>query len=86
MRDLYEAQRAMRQMRRQAMARGVMAVLDIGTSKVTCIILQFDGPGQFRETDGVGPMAGQVNFKVIGAASTRSPSQAARSRIGVSGR
>ncbi|MFC0340472.1 cell division protein FtsA [Paracoccus niistensis] len=72
MRDLYEAQRAMRQMRRQAMARGVMAVLDIGTSKVTCIILQFDGPGQFRETDGVGPMAGQSSFRVIGQFTTQS--------------
>lgn len=72
MRDLYEAQRAMRQMRRQAMARGVLAVLDIGTSKVTCIILQFDGPGQFRETDGVGPMAGQSSFRVIGQFTTQS--------------
>lgn len=62
----------MRQMRRQAMARGVLAVLDIGTSKVTCIILQFDGPGQFRETDGVGPMAGQSSFRVIGQFTTQS--------------
>ena len=72
MRDLYEAQRAMRQMRRQAMARGVIAVLDIGTSKIACLVLQFDGPGQFRETDGVGPMAGHSNFRVIGAATTQS--------------
>lgn len=72
MRDLYEAQRAMRQMRRQAMARGVLAVLDVGTSKITCIILQFDGPGQFRETDGVGPMAGQSSFRVIGQFTTQS--------------
>jgi len=72
MRDLYEAQRAMRQARRAAMARGVLAALDIGTSKVTCIILQFDGPGQFRETDGVGPMAGQSSFRVIGQFTTQS--------------
>ncbi|HRO14812.1 MAG TPA: cell division protein FtsA [Paracoccus sp. (in: a-proteobacteria)] len=72
MRDLYQAQRAMRQMRRQAMARGVMAVLDIGTSKITCVVLQFDGPGQFRETDGVGPMAGQSSFRVIGQSTTQS--------------
>ena len=72
MRDLYQAQRVMRQMRRQAMARGVLAVLDIGTSKITCIILQFDGPGQFRETDGVGPMAGQSSFRVIGQFTTQS--------------
>ncbi|HHY03090.1 MAG TPA: cell division protein FtsA [Paracoccus sp.] len=72
MRDLYEAQRAMRQARRAAMARGVLAVLDIGTSKVTCIVLQFDGPGQFRESDGVGPMAGQSSFRVIGQFTTQS--------------
>lgn len=72
MRDLYEAQRAMRQARRTAMARGVLALLDIGTSKVTCIILEFDGPGQFRGTDGVGPMAGQSSFRVIGQFTTQS--------------
>ncbi|MDF3605600.1 cell division protein FtsA [Paracoccus sp. DMF-8] len=72
MRDLYSGQRAMRNMRRQAMQRGVIAVLDIGTTKIACLILQFDGPGVFRETDGVGPMAGQSNFRVIGAATTRS--------------
>ncbi|AGT07798.1 cell division protein FtsA [Paracoccus aminophilus] len=72
MKELYQGQRAMRNMRRQAMQRGVIAVLDIGSSKIACLILQFDGPGQFRETDGVGPMAGQSNFRVIGAATTRS--------------
>jgi cell division protein FtsA len=72
MKDLYQGQRAMRNMRRQAMQRGVIAVLDIGTSKIACLVLQFDGPGQFRETDGVGPMAGQSNFRVIGMAHTRS--------------
>lgn len=72
MKDLYQGQRAMRNMRRQAMQRGVIAVLDIGTSKIACLVLQFDGPGQFRETDGVGPMAGQSNFRVIGNAHTRS--------------
>ncbi|HRM75288.1 MAG TPA: cell division protein FtsA, partial [Paracoccus sp. (in: a-proteobacteria)] len=72
MRDLCQGQRAMRNMRRQAMQRGVIAVLDIGTSKIACLVLQFDGPGQFRETDGVGPMAGQSNFRVIGTAHTRS--------------
>lgn len=70
--DLYQAQRTMRQMRRQAMARGVLALLDIGTSKISCIVLQFDGPGQFRETDGVGPMAGQAGFRVIGQSTTQS--------------
>ncbi|KAA9007925.1 cell division protein FtsA [Histidinibacterium aquaticum] len=72
MKELYETQRAMRNMRRAAMQRGVIAVLDVGTSKIACLILRFDGPERFRESDGVGSMAGQSAFRVIGAATTRS--------------
>jgi len=72
MTDLYQAQRAMRHMRRAAMQRGVIAILDIGSSKVACLILRFDGTDLLRESDGVGPMAGQSSFRVIGAATTRS--------------
>ena len=72
MAELYQTQRAMRNMRRAALQRGVIGILDIGTSKIACLVLKFDGTGTFRETDGVGPMAGQANFRVIGAASTRS--------------
>ncbi len=72
MKELYESQRAMRNMRQAAMQRGVIAILDVGTSKIACLILRFDGPEKFREADGVGPMAGQSAFRVIGAATTRS--------------
>jgi cell division protein FtsA len=72
MTDLYQSQRAMRNMRRAAMQRGVIAILDVGTSKIACLVLRFDGPDRFRESDGVGPMAGQSSFRVIGAATTRS--------------
>ncbi|QYK40667.1 MAG: cell division protein FtsA [Paracoccaceae bacterium] len=72
MTDLYQTQRAMRHMRRAALSRGVLAILDIGTSKVACLILRFDPQASPRETDGVGPLAGQANFRVIGAATTRS--------------
>ncbi len=71
MTDLYQAQRAMRNMRRAAMQRGVIAILDIGTSKIACLILRFDGTDSFGD-DTVGPMAGQSSFRVIGAATTRS--------------
>ena len=40
-RQLYEVQRAMRARRETALRRGVIAVLDIGTSKVACLVLQF---------------------------------------------
>ncbi|MGR3290291.1 MAG: cell division protein FtsA [Paracoccaceae bacterium] len=72
MTDLYSTQRAMRKMRNAAMQRGVIAILDIGTSKIACLILRFDGPERFSSSDGVGSMAGQSSFRVIGAATTRS--------------
>jgi cell division protein FtsA len=72
MTDLYKTQRAMRNMRQAAMQRGVVAILDVGTSKIACLILRFDGAALPREQDGVGPMAGQSQFRVIGAATTRS--------------
>ena len=72
MSDLYATQRAMRRMRSAAMQRGVIAILDIGTSKIACLVLRFDGLEQFAEADGVGSMAGQSSFRVIGAATTRS--------------
>jgi cell division protein FtsA len=72
MKDVYHAQRTMRNMRRAAMQRGVIAILDVGSSKVSCLILRFDGEAKLREQDGVGPMAGQSQFRIIGAATTRS--------------
>ncbi len=72
MMDLYETQRAMRNMRKAALQRGVIAILDVGTSKIACLVLRFDGPERFRESDGVGSLAGQSSFRVIGAATTRS--------------
>ncbi len=72
MTDLYQSQRAMRHMRRAAMQRGVVAILDVGTSKIACLVLRFDGIEDDRDQDGVGPMAGQSSFRVIGAATTRS--------------
>ncbi|RKF14809.1 cell division protein FtsA [Roseovarius spongiae] len=70
--ELYESQRAMRNMRRAAMQRGVVAVLDVGTSKIACLVLRFDGTDGLIESDGIGAMAGQAGFRVIGAATTRS--------------
>ncbi|MDA5094473.1 cell division protein FtsA [Aliiroseovarius sp. KMU-50] len=72
MSDLYTQQRAMRSMREAAMQRGVIAILDVGTSKIGCLVLRFDGADHIREGDGVGSLAGQSAFRVIGAATTRS--------------
>ena len=72
MSEFCETQRAMRAMRKAAIQRGVVAVLDIGTSKVACLVLRFDGTDAFHEAEGIGSMAGQAGFRVIGAATTRS--------------
>ncbi|MBL4874325.1 MAG: cell division protein FtsA, partial [Rhodobacteraceae bacterium] len=39
--SLFEMQREMRTRREAAVRRGVVAILDIGTSKVACLVLQF---------------------------------------------
>ncbi|GAA6207226.1 cell division protein FtsA [Cognatishimia sp. WU-CL00825] len=70
--ELYQSQRAMRAMRKAAMQRGVVAVLDVGTSKIACLVLRFDGGEHLAEAEGIGSLAGQSSFRVIGAASTRS--------------
>jgi len=72
MTDLYHSQRAMRRMRKAAMDRRVIAILDVGSSKIACLVLRFDGPDQTRGEDGMGSLAGQASFRVIGAATTRS--------------
>ncbi|MCF6445238.1 cell division protein FtsA [Nereida sp. MMG025] len=72
MSDLYAMQRAMRAARKTAMQRGVVAILDIGTSKTACLVLRFDGSAQFAQGETMGAMAGQSSFRVIGAATTRS--------------
>ena len=56
--ELYESQRAMRAMRKAALQRGVVAVLDVGTSKIACLVLRFDGTGRLGEAEevGMGPM------------------------------
>ena len=69
---LYETQRAMRSLREQALQRGVIAVLDVGSSKITCLVLRFDGASRGMSHDGVGAMAGQPSFRVIGVGTTMS--------------
>ena len=70
--DLFRNQLMMRAMRRVAIQRGVIAVLDVGTSKITCLILVFDEKAHAASDEGVGDLAGQERFRVIGAATTRS--------------
>lgn len=72
MTDLYDSQRSMRNMRKIAMQRGVVAILDVGSSKIACLVLRFDGVSNLDSEGEIGSLAGQSGFRVIGAATTRS--------------
>ncbi len=72
MNDLYNSQRTMRQMRKIAMQRGVVAILDVGSSKIAALVLRFDGSARLEDEGEIGSLAGQSGFRVIGAATTRS--------------
>ncbi|MFT5161402.1 MAG: cell division protein FtsA, partial [Paracoccaceae bacterium] len=72
MSHLYESQRAMRAQRQLAMQRGIVAILDIGTSKIACLVLRFDGVANAPLGEGIGSMSGQSRFRVVGVATTRS--------------
>lgn len=72
MAQLYEMQRAMRARRRAALSRGVVAVLDVGSSKIACMILAFDSSVQMDAQEGQSAMARHGAFRVIGVATTRS--------------
>lgn len=70
---LFEAQRFMRDRLRAALRRGTVGLLDIGSSKIACLILRIDpdGPGA-RRAAGQGPQAGLQTIRVAGFANTQS--------------
>ena len=70
--DLFERQRLIRQKRRAALQRGIVAILDIGTSKIVCMIIKFDPSVQEEAADGPNVIARHNRFRVIGVATTRS--------------
>ena len=67
---LFKAQRAMRVRRQAALGRGVVAMLDVGSHKVACLVLRFEESAPMGE--GVGAMSGHANVRVIGFAESRS--------------
>lgn len=71
-RELYEVQRAMRARREAALKRGVIAVLDIGSAKIACLVLQFVPDDEADAGPEARPTLRQGAFRVIGAANTRS--------------
>lgn len=72
MSSLYESQKVMRQKRQAALQRGVVAVLDVGTSKVVCMILQFNPSVRLDATSDISAIANHGSFRVAGVAKTQS--------------
>ena len=70
--ELYQSQRDMRRLRQNALQRGVIAVLDVGSAKVACLVLRFDGQPDPLDDGEIGSLAGQTEFRVVGAATTQS--------------
>ena len=54
------------------MQRGALAILDLGSTKIGCLILRFDVTDPSLASDQVGSLAGQSSFQVVGSAITRS--------------
>lgn len=70
--DPYQSHRAMRDMRRMALQRGVIGILDIGSFKIAALVLRLDPDARPETGAGVGNMVGHTGFRVIGAGTTQS--------------
>ena len=70
--DLYQFQRAARQMRKAVLQKGVIAILDVGSTKIACLILQLDGTNREGASDGGKLLTGHSSFKTQGFAITQS--------------
>ncbi len=71
--SLFEMQREMRHRREAAVRRGVVGILDIGTSKTVCLVLQF-APNLNTEPSAGGDVTipSMGAFRVVGVGTTRS--------------
>lgn len=72
MTDIYKFQRSLRETRGAALNKGVIALLDLGTTKIGCLILRFEGQNAMVNLAGQSPLTGHGGFRIIGAATTRS--------------
>ena len=72
MTDMYQFHRDLREHRRAATQNGSIAILDVGTGKIACLILRFDRNFGSGDAAVSVPFASRLGFRVIGAATTRS--------------
>ena len=72
MRKLLQSQRELRHKRASAIKKGSVALLDIGTSKIVCLVITFvnERDNHFKSLEKEG--ANDISFRVIGASTTKS--------------
>ena len=71
MRKLLQSQRQLRQKRLTAIKKGTVALIDLGSSKVMCLVLSLTDANQINSFSHDKPRSG-VTFRVIGASTTKS--------------
>ena len=71
MRKLLQSQRQLRQKRLTAIKKGTVALIDLGSSKVMCLVLSLTDSNQINSFSDDKPRSG-VTFRVIGASTTKS--------------
>ena len=71
MRKLLQSQRQLRQKRLTAIKKGTVALIDLGSSKVMCLVLSLTDANQIISFSDDKPRSG-VTFRVIGASTTKS--------------
>ena len=71
MRKLLQSQRQLRQKRLAAIKKGTVALIDLGSSKVMCLVVSLTEINQINSFS-TGKLDGGVTFRVIGASTTKS--------------
>ncbi len=71
MRKLLQSQRQLRQKRLAAIKRGTVALIDLGSSKVMCLVLSLTESNQVNSFS-TGKVQEVISFRVIGASTTKS--------------
>ena len=72
MRKLLQSQRELRYKRASAIKKGNVALLDIGTSKIVCLVITFLNDNEKHFKSSATESANNFSFRVIGASTTKS--------------
>ena len=71
MRKLLQSQRQLRQKRTAAIKKGTVALIDLGSSKVMCLVISVAESNEVNSFSG-GKSQKEVTFRVVGASTTKS--------------